>query len=85
MWYGPDTYMGRNLQQLFESLVELSTDADVAALHPAHTRATVASLLPRLHHFKSGTCIVHHIFGADTVALVRQGYSDAYITAHFEV
>lgn len=37
MWYGPDTYMGRNLAQLFTSLAQLS-DEEVQELHPAHTQ-----------------------------------------------
>ncbi|KAI8475551.1 MAG: hypothetical protein J3K34DRAFT_404537 [Monoraphidium minutum] len=84
VWYGPDTYMGRNLAQLF-TMLAAAPDADVAALHPAHTAATVRALLPRLRHFDSGTCIVHHIFGGEVCELVRAGYGDAYLTAHFEV
>ena len=84
VWYGPDTYMGRNLQELFASLAEMPDEA-VAALHPAHTAASVRAALPRLHAFPDGTCVVHHIFGGETAAAVRQGYGDAYITAHFEV
>ncbi len=38
MWYGPDTYMGSNLAQLFLSLAELP-DEDVKLVHPgAHVR-----------------------------------------------
>lgn len=46
MWYGPDTYMGRNLAQLFSSLATLG-DEEVAAVHPAHTqvRASAGSTL----------------------------------------
>lgn len=84
VWYGPDTYMGRNLQELFASLADMPDEA-VAALHPAHTAATVRAALPRLHAFPDGTCVVHHIFGGETAAAVRAGYGDAYITAHFEV
>lgn len=84
VWYGPDTYMGRNLQQLFTSLAHLPDEA-AAALHPAHTAATVRECLPRLHHFQQGTCVVHEIFGGETCAMLRAGYSDAFITAHFEV
>lgn len=28
---------------------------------------------------------MHHMFGGETCNLVRQGYGDAYLTAHFEV
>ena len=84
VWYGPDTYMGRNLAQLFTSLAEMP-DEEVQKLHPKHTQASVKALLPRLHYFEEGTCIVHHIFGGEVTELVRKAYSDAYLTAHFEV
>lgn len=71
VWYGPDTYMGLNLAELFTQLASLP-DEEVAALHPAHTAATVKALLPRLHHYASGTCIVHHIFGGETCEIVQE-------------
>lgn len=40
VWYGPDTYMGRNLAQLFSSLAECS-DEEIRELHPAHTRDSI--------------------------------------------
>ena len=43
------------------------------------------ALLPRLHYFKEGTCIVHHMFGGEVTELVSKAYGDAYLTAHFEV
>lgn len=43
------------------------------------------SLLPRLHYFQDGTCIVHHMFGGEVCELVAKGYRDAYLAAHFEV
>ena len=76
--------MGRNLAQLFTSLAEMP-DEEVRKLHPLHTQASVKALLPRLHYFEEGTCIVHHIFGGEVTELVRKGYSDAFLTAHFEV
>ena len=84
VWYGPDTYMGRNLAQLFTSLADMP-DEEVQKLHPGHTQASVKALLPRLHYFEEGTCIVHHIFGGEVTELVRKAYGDAYLTAHFEV
>jgi len=84
IWYGPDTYMGRNLAQLFSSLSKLP-DEEVRALHPNHTATTVAAFLPRLRYYEDGTCIVHHIFGGEVCEQVRLGYGDAYLTAHFEV
>jgi quinolinate synthase len=84
VWYGPDTYMGRNLAQLFQSLAQLS-DEEVRELHPAHTQASIRALLPRLRYFEQGTCIVHHLFGGEVCELVREGYRDAFLAAHFEV
>lgn len=43
------------------------------------------ALLPQLHFFREGTCIVHHIFGGRVTEMVAAAYSDAYLTAHFEV
>ena len=37
VWYGPDTYMGRNLAQLFTSMADLS-DEEIAAVHPSHSQ-----------------------------------------------
>jgi quinolinate synthase len=48
-------------------------------------RATVRAALHRLHYFEEGTCIVHHLFGAEVSEHVRAAYGDAYLTAHFEV
>lgn len=82
--YGPDTYMGANLHAMFTQLATLS-DAAIQELHPAHDRATLASLLDRFHYFREGTCIVHHMFGDDVVARVKADHPDAYLTAHLEV
>lgn len=71
VWYGPDTYMGLNLAELFTQLAGLP-DEEVAALHPAHTADSIRRLLPRLHHFTDGTCVVHHIFGGETCQVVQQ-------------
>ena len=40
VYYGPDTYMGRNLAVMLRSVLQLS-DEEISALHPAHNRATV--------------------------------------------
>ncbi|MCB9791672.1 MAG: quinolinate synthase NadA [Alphaproteobacteria bacterium] len=85
VFYGPDTYMGENLRTLFTRLIEHGSDADVAKLHPAHDRASLARLLERFDHFGQGTCVVHHMFGADVAERVRRDYADAYHTAHLEV
>ena len=84
VWFGPDTYMGENLVALLRGAQELD-DAAIRALHPAHDRRTLAAVLPRFHHFEQGSCIVHHMFGAEVVRRVREGYADAHITAHLEV
>ena len=55
------------------------------ALHKAHDVASIRSLMPRLHYFDQGTCIVHHMFGAEVTQHVRDAYPDALLTAHFEV
>jgi quinolinate synthase len=51
VWFGPDTYMGQNLARLFTSLSELDDQA-IASVHPAHTRESIAALLPRFHYFE---------------------------------
>jgi quinolinate synthase len=84
IWFGPDTYMGENLAQMFAGLAEMP-DAQIRHLHPAHDRASVRALLPRFHYFEQGTCIVHHMFGAEVVNLVRRHYADVFVTAHLEV
>jgi quinolinate synthase len=71
VWYGPDTYMGLNLAELFNQLAHLP-DEEIQELHPAHTAASIRALLPRLHHYTDGTCIVHHIFGGETCEVVQQ-------------
>ncbi|MGF1466837.1 MAG: quinolinate synthase NadA [Sandaracinaceae bacterium] len=82
--FGPDTYMGRNLEALLGRLAEMDDDA-VRALHPEHTADSVRRLLERFDYFKQGTCIVHHMFGDEVAARVRRDYEDAYVTAHLEV
>eukprot|EP01023_Acetabularia_acetabulum_P039447 TRINITY_DN3797_c0_g1_i2.p1 TRINITY_DN3797_c0_g1~~TRINITY_DN3797_c0_g1_i2.p1 ORF type:complete len:667 (+),score=133.56 TRINITY_DN3797_c0_g1_i2:137-2137(+) len=84
VWYGPDTYMGRNIAQLFQQLSFMS-DEEIQELHAEHTQESIKSLLPRLHYFEDGTCVVHHMFGGEVCEAVRIGYGDAYLTAHFEV
>ena len=84
IWFGPDTYMGENLRELFTGLSQMDDQA-IRAVHPAHDRATVAGLLERFHHFQQGVCIVHHMFGASVVDVVRREYPDVFVTAHLEV
>jgi len=84
IWFGPDTYMGQNLRELFGGLAGMD-DAAIKAVHPAHDRASIAGLLERFHHFQQGVCIVHHMFGAGVVEVVERDYADVYVTAHLEV
>lgn len=84
VWFGPDTYMGENLQHMFASLAELGDEA-IGAIHKKHDRTTVRALLERFHYFQQGVCIVHHMFGREVVEQVERDYADAFITAHLEV
>lgn len=84
IWYGPDTYMGANIMELFQQMTVM-TDDEIAEIHPEHNRDTIRSLLPRLHYYQDGTCIVHHLFGHEVVEKIKEMYCDAFLTAHFEV
>jgi quinolinate synthase len=84
IWYGPDSYMGANLASMLASFATLS-DAAIAELHPAHNRATIASLLQRFHTFDQGICVVHHLFGDDVSRRVAEDHSHAHLAAHLEV
>ena len=84
LFFGPDTYMGGNLRAMFERYATLPDD-EIRALHPAHDQASLRRVLQGLRIFESGTCIVHHLFGADVVARVRTHYADALVCAHLEV
>jgi quinolinate synthase len=88
--YGPDTYMGHNLQALLDTLIanpkEWTDEKIQANLHPAHTRASLQELRSNLQVFPQGNCIVHHMFGQEVVKTVRDNYlEDSYVTAHLEV
>ena len=84
VWYGPDAYMGANLVTMLSQLATLPDD-EVAAVHPAHTAASLAALLPRVRYYRHGACVVHELFAGDVVAAVEEHYGDAFLTAHFEV
>jgi len=84
VWFGPDTYMGHNLATMLRAYAELSDEA-IARLHPAHTRASIASAAQRFHWFEQGACVVHHMFGTEVTERVRRDYADAFVTAHLEV
>ncbi|KAK9926785.1 hypothetical protein M0R45_023998 [Rubus argutus] len=84
VWYGPDSYMGANIRVVLEQMTKM-TDEEIAEIHPAHDRDSIRSLLPRLHYYQDGTCIVHHLFGSEVVNRINEMYCDAFLTAHFEV
>ncbi|KAK9278368.1 hypothetical protein L1049_027933 [Liquidambar formosana] len=84
VWYGPDSYMGANIVELFQQMI-MMTDEEIAEIHPEHNRDSIMSLLPRLHYYQDGTCIVHHLFGHEVVEKINEMYCDAFLTAHFEV
>lgn len=51
IWYGPDSYMGANIKELFQQMANM-TDEEIAAIHPEHSQDSIRSLLPRLHYFE---------------------------------
>ncbi len=85
IWFGPDTYMGENLAKMLEAIGGME-DAEIAAIHPAHDRRSIAALRPRFHYFEAGNCVVHHMFGAGVVEQIQREYGpDTHVTAHLEV
>jgi quinolinate synthase len=84
VWFGPDTYMGRNLGHMLGALSRMDAAA-VARLHPAHTPASLADAAQRFKWFQQGLCVVHHMFGSAVAEQVRRDYADAFVTAHLEV
>ncbi|XP_002511303.3 quinolinate synthase, chloroplastic [Ricinus communis] len=84
VWYGPDSYMGANIAKLFQQMT-MMTDDEIAEVHPAHSRESIKAVLPRLHYYQDGTCIVHHLFGHEVVEKINEMYCDAFLTAHLEV
>lgn len=84
VWYGPDSYMGANLAEILVQLMSM-TDEEIAKVHPAHNRKSVANVLAHLQYFQNGTCIVHDLFGKEVVDKLRENYTDAFQTAHLEV
>ncbi|KAK3139695.1 hypothetical protein QOZ80_5AG0388140 [Eleusine coracana subsp. coracana] len=84
VWYGPDSYMGANIADLFQRMATMS-DEEIAVIHPDHNRKSISSLLPRLHYYQDGNCVVHDMFGHEIVEKIKEQYCDAFLTAHFEV
>mmetsp|Transcript_12540 Transcript_12540/g.20880 ORF Transcript_12540/g.20880 Transcript_12540/m.20880 type:complete len:522 (+) Transcript_12540:134-1699(+) len=84
--YGPDTYMGENLQTFFDVVLETWDDERIARdLHASHSRSTLKQLRSNLDVFPNGNCVVHHMFGNQVVNAVKKHYDDCYVTAHLEV
>lgn len=86
--YGPDTYMGHNLQTLLDVILQSPewTDEKIRSeLHAGHSNATLQRLRDNLVVFPQGNCVVHHMFGAQVVQTVRESYDDCFMTAHLEV
>ncbi|CAL9768456.1 unnamed protein product [Musa acuminata subsp. burmannicoides] len=84
VWYGPDSYMGENIVELFLQMTDM-TDEEISGIHPDHNRNSIRSLLKRLHYYQDGNCIVHDMFGHEVVERIKELYCDAFLTAHFEV
>ena len=84
VWFGPDTYMGQNLAHYFRTLAA-SDESLIRSLKPAVDRALLRRVVEGFHHFQEGACIVHHLFGREVVAQLRQDYPDALVAAHLEV
>jgi len=82
--YGPDTYMGQNLEVMLKQIAQLE-DAEISAVHPSHTRKSIRRLLSQYRYYKHGNCVVHHMFGGSVVDKVATEYAHAYHTAHLEV
>ncbi|KAK4776897.1 hypothetical protein SAY86_005585 [Trapa natans] len=82
--YGPDSYMGANIKELLQQMAVM-TDEEINEIHHEHNQKSIRSLLPRLHYYEDGTCIVHHLFGHEVVQKIHEMYSDAFLTAHLEV
>jgi len=87
IFYGPDTYMGRNLYSMFSKYAQLS-DEEISRIHPEHNQATLNAMLDRFHYYKQGMCVVHHMFGEQVVNKVKRDYpldGKTFYTAHLEV
>ncbi|RCV18566.1 hypothetical protein SETIT_3G311400v2 [Setaria italica] len=84
VWYGPDSYMGANIADLFQRMATMS-DEEIAKIHRDHNRKSISSLLPHLHYYQDGNCMVHDMFGHEVVEKIKEQYCDAFLTAHFEV
>lgn len=51
IWYGPDSYMGANITELFNKMAGM-IDEEIAEIHPEHNGNTIKSLLHHLHYYQ---------------------------------
>lgn len=82
--YGPDTYMGRNLEVMLTQIATMD-DSTIQAVHPGHNQESIQRILSQYRYYKQGNCVVHHMFGGSVVEKVATEYAEAYHTAHLEV
>merc|ERR1739848_667596 len=76
--------MGANIRQMLEQLSE-TTDEEVKKIHDKHDIASIKGLLSRFRHYEDGICLVHNMFGSEVAKSIGENYTDAFLTAHFEV
>jgi len=84
LFFGPDTYMGRNLAYLFELLSTWDSDR-VGAAYPGFDAQAMRELSKRFHYFGEGNCVVHHLFGESVAKRIETEYAEDLWTAHLEV
>lgn len=84
VFFGPDTYMGRNLKTLFTTMATMD-DESIKKVHPEHDQKSIKALLEKFEYFEEGNCVVHEMFGDDVAKKIRKLYPDANVTAHLEV
>ncbi len=84
LFFGPDTYMGRNLSELFK-LVSSWDDARIGLAYPGFDARAMRELSARFHYFGEGHCVVHHLFGESVARRIEAEYAADLWTAHLEV
>ncbi|KAK8800758.1 hypothetical protein WA158_000083 [Blastocystis sp. Blastoise] len=84
IFYGPDSYMGNNLKTILHDYQDLSKE-QLLAINPKLTRDILEKAEKNFHSYTQGYCAVHHIFGQNVANIIKNNYSDAYLTSHLEV
>jgi quinolinate synthase len=84
IFFGPDSYMGANLKNLFAYYATLS-DELIQKIHSDYSQQKMRDLVVHFEYFKQGTCYVHEMFGANLVQKIQSDYPQAFYTAHLEV